>query len=161
MTATASFQLTAAGSWEVHPSRTGFLGTERFRRRPSRHIVLDDTGWRLYETASRRRLKRAGLSRGTWRVVDVDGRPLLVLAVDAYRPSAAAEAMLESNYGYTGGAGVVIGTRAGRDAESRKMRNREALMYFLPVRVGRDEIIMALPCDGRYTPRQRWVRVPT
>ena len=144
----------------MHPSRTTVLGAERFRRRPMCHMVFDGPGWRLYETGWRWRLKRAvGTSQGPWQTVDLDGQALLVLTVRSYRPSAASQATLESNYGYSGGATVVIAANASRESEALKMRDGEAQMYFLPVHLRPHEIIMALPSNGVRTPRQRWVRV--
>jgi hypothetical protein len=84
---------------------------------------------------------------------------LLVLTVRSYRPSTASQAVLGSNYGYSGGAAIVLAAKAARDNEALKMRDGQARMYFLPVRLRPDELIVALPCDSGRTPRQRWVRV--
>jgi len=148
------------GLWAVHPSRKTAVGAERYRRRPACHIVFDGPGWRLYETGRRWRLRHAvGTSQGRWKTVDLDGRTLLVLTVESYRPSAVSQMALETNYGYSGGAMAVIGAKAAREDEALKMRNGEARMYFLPVRLRPDEVIVALPSSGGSTPRQRWARV--
>jgi hypothetical protein len=148
------------GLWVIYPSRLTFLGAERFRRRPMSHIVFDGPGWRLYKTGWRWRLEHAvGISQGSWRIVDLDGQALLVLTVRSSRPSAASQAMLESNYGYSGGAMIVISATTRRDEDAVRMRDGQALMYFLPVQLRSHEIILALPSNGSQGPRQRWVRV--
>ena len=148
------------GLWRVHPSRTTPFGRERFRRRPTRHIAFDGSHWTLFETGRRSRLTHGiGIVQGLWRTVDVDGRALLVLMVQSYRPSPAFKAILGSNYGYSGGAMVVQAAAAASDSQERRMRTGEALMCFLPVHVMADELIVALPSNGPQTPRQRWVRV--
>jgi hypothetical protein len=152
-------ELIIKGLWAIHPSRTVF-GTDNFRWRPRSHIEFYLPGWRLYETGRRRRFRNAGTSQGLWHVVTLNGQQaLLVLTVRSYRPSRMWQFALESNYGYAGGAGVVAAARAEREHETRKMRDGEARMYFMPVRIRPDEIIMALPSRGRETPRQRWVRL--
>jgi hypothetical protein len=148
------------GFWAVHPSRKTAFGAERYRRRPTCHIAFDGPGWRLYETGRTWRLRHAvGTGQGRWQAVDLDGRTLLVLTVQSYRPSAVSQVALESNYGYSGGATAVISAKAARDDEALKMRNGEARMYFLPVHLRPHEVIVALPSSGGMTPRQRWVRV--
>jgi hypothetical protein len=124
-----------------------------------RYIVFNGPGWCLYETGWRRRFKHAGVSRGVWRTADLDGQVLLMFIVQSYRPSRLSEVILESNDGYTGGTMVVDGAHAARETEDLKMRGGEARTYFTPVRVRSDEVIVALPSDGRRTPRQRWARV--
>jgi hypothetical protein len=114
----------------------------------------------LYETRRRHRFRYAGTSEGLWRVVALDEqRALLILIVRSYRQSRMAEATLESNYGYSGGAMVVAGAKSRREEEIQKMRDGEARMYFMPVLVRPQEIIVALPSNGQVTPRQRWVRL--
>jgi hypothetical protein len=159
MIAPADLERAVQGFWSVHPSRTTYFGKEHFRRRPEYHIAFHGPEWRLYETGWRWRLKHAiGTSQGRWQIIDLDGRALLVLTVLSYRPSTASQAGLESNYGYTGGAMVVMAAGAARSEEALKMRSGEARMYFLPVHLQPQELIMALPSNGRRAPRQRWAR---
>ena len=161
MVTPAEFDSTAMnGLWRMHRSRTTLFGRERFRRRSTRHIAFDGPRWTLFETGRRSRLThRVGASQGLWQTVDLDGRALLVLTVQSYRPSAVFQAILESNYGYSGGSMVVQGATAKSDSQERRMRAGEALMYFLPVNFVADELIVALPSDGPEAPRQRWLRV--
>jgi hypothetical protein len=100
------------GLWAIHPSRLTALGNERYRRRPKRHIAFDASGWRLFETAFRRRFGSCGMSQGVWSVVTVDAGVLLVLTVNTCRHPGAYRAALGSNYGYGGGALVVHGAPA-------------------------------------------------
>jgi hypothetical protein len=147
------------GLWAIHPSRPTPLGNERYRRRPKRHIAFDATGWRLFETAFRRRFGSCGMSRGGWSVVTVDAGALLVLTVNTYRQSAGYRAALGSNYGYSGGALVVMGARACWEREDRRKRDGQAKMYFLPIELQDQSIVVAQPSDGRSTPMQRWARI--
>ena len=148
------------GLWAIHPSWTTAFGRERFRGRPRSHIEIRSVGWRLYETSLRHRFRYAGTSEGLWRVVALDEqRALLMLIVRSYRQSRMAEAVLGSNYGYSGGAMIVGGAKSQREGEMQKMRDGEARMYFMPVLVRPQEIIVALPSNGRVTPRQRWMRL--
>lgn len=73
------------GLWAIHPSRLTALGNERCRRRPKRHIAFDASGWRLFESAFRRRFGSCGVSQGVWSVVTVDAGVLLVLTVNTCR----------------------------------------------------------------------------
>jgi hypothetical protein len=146
------------GLWTVHPNGVTPLGNGRYRRWPKSHIAFDASGWRLFETAFRRRLGGCGMSQGVWSVVTVDAGALLVLTVNSYRQSGAYQVMLQSSYGYSGGAGVVLSARARWEREARRMREGQAKMYFLPVELHDRSMVMALPSDGRSTPRQRWVR---
>jgi hypothetical protein len=83
---------------------------------------------------------------------------LIVFTVRSYRPSAAYNAMLQANYGYSGGAMAVAAVKTARGADARKMLDGEVLMYYLPVRLEPTELIVALPSNGADAPRQRWVR---
>jgi hypothetical protein len=147
------------GLWAIHPSRLTALGNERYRRRPKRHIAFGASGWRLFETAVRRRSGSCGVSQGVWSVVTVDAGALLVLTVNTCRHPRAYRAALGSSYGYGGGALVGMGARACREREGRRQRAGQATMYFRPVELQDQSIVMALPSDGRSTPMQRWVRV--
>jgi hypothetical protein len=147
------------GLWAIHPSRLTALGNERCRRRPKRHIAFDASGWRLFETAFRRRFGSCGVSQGVWSVVTVDAGALLVLTVNTCRHPRAYRAALGSSYGYGGGALVGMGARAYREREGRRQRAGQAKMYFLPVELQDQSIVVTLPSDGRSTPMQRWVRV--
>lgn len=147
------------GLWAIHPSRLTPLGNERYRRRPKRHIAFDASGWRLFETAFRRRFASCGMSQGVWSVVTVDAGALLVLQVNTCRQSAGYWDTVEMNHGYSGGALVVMGARTYREREGRRKRDGQAKMYFLPVALHDQSIVMALPSDGRSTPMQRWVRI--
>ena len=140
----------------IHPSRLTALGNERCRRRPQRHIAFDASGWRLSGTAVRRRFGSCGMSQS---VVTVDAGALLVLTVNTCRHPRAYRAALGSNYGYGGGALVGMAARAYREREGRRQRAGQAKMYFLPVELQDQSIVVALPSDGRSTPMQRWVRV--
>lgn len=149
-----------SGLWEIHPIGMTVFGAEKLRRRPRSHIEFRRPEWRLYETGRRHRLPYAGNSRGPWHIVALnEDQALLVLTVQSYRPSRASQAAVESNYAYSGGAIAVAGARAQRENEERKMRDGEAKMYFMPVRIRSEEIIMAVPSNGRLTPRQQWVRL--
>ena len=148
------------GLWAIHPSWTTVFGSERFSRRPRSHVEIRSVGWRWYETRLRHRFRYAGTSEGLWRVIGLDEqRALLMFIVRSYRQSRMAEAALGSNYGYSGGAMIVAGAKSQREEETQKMRDGEARMYFMPVLVRPEEIIVALPSNGRLTPRQRWVRL--
>jgi hypothetical protein len=147
------------GLWAIHPSRLTALGNERCRRRPKRPIAFDASGWRLFETAFRRRFGSCGVSQGVWSVVTVDAGALLVLTVNTCRHPRAYWAALGSSYGYGDGALAGMGARADREREGRRQRAGQAKMYFLPVELQDQSIVMALPSDGRSTPMQRWVRV--
>ena len=159
MIAHADLERAVQGFWSVHPSGTSYLGRHHFRRRPKCHISFQGPEWRLYETGWRWRLKHAiGTSQGRWQIIDLDGRALLVLTVLSYRPSAASQAILESNYGYSGGAGIVMAAGTAHSEEARKMLSGEVRMYFQLVHLQPHEIIMALPSNGRRARRQRWAR---
>lgn len=82
----------------------------------------------------------------------MDAGVLLVLTVNTCRHPGAYRAALGSNYGYGGGALVVMGARAYREREGRRRRDGQAKMYFLSVEVQDQSIVMALPSDGRSTP---------
>ena len=110
----------------IHPSRLTALGNERCRRRPKRHIAFDASGWRLFETAFRRRFCSCGVSQGVWSVVTVDAGALLVLTVNTCRHPRAYRAALGSSYGYGGGALVGMGARADREREGRRQRAGQA-----------------------------------
>ena len=147
------------GLWAIHWSKNiTITGKERFRRWPMRYIAFNGPGWCLYETRWKRRIKRAGISRGVWRIVDVDRHALLVLIVQSYRPSNLLQAFQEPG---DSSASVMIahGVQAARETEDLKMRGGEARMCFTPVNLQPGEVILALPSDGRSTPLQRWARV--
>lgn len=160
MSTSADLEEAIKGLWAIHPIRATIFGAERFRRRPRSHIEFHPSEWRLYETGRRRRFPYAGISQGVWRILALDGqKALLVLTVRSYRPSRMAQAALESNYSYSGGSMVVAGGMAGREKEGKKMSDGEARMYFTPVLIRAEEIIVALPSSGRETLRERWVRL--
>ena len=122
MIAPADLERAVQGFWSVHPSGTSYLGRHHFRRRPKCHIAFQGPEWRLYETGWGWRLKHAiGTSQGRWQIIDLDGRALLVLTVLSYRPSAVSQAVLESNYGYSGGAGIVMAAGTAHSEEAQKM----------------------------------------
>lgn len=66
--------------------------------------------------------------------------------------------MVDANLG-SSTAGLAILAQADRGLEAEKMRDGEARMYFLPVHVEPDRIIVTLPSNGSHALRQRWVRV--
>ena len=158
MVVAADLERTLDGLWAVHADGTTILGAERFTRRRRCHLVFEGPAWRRYDTGRRRRLQRAGTSEGFWRTVDLGDRVLLVLTVRSYRASLVSSSLLEMNYGYTGGAVAVAAARTGSEAETAKMRDGEALMFFVPVHVEEDVITVTLPSNGARAPRQRWVR---
>lgn len=92
-------------------------------------------------------------------MVEVDDRWLLTVLVESFRRSRIEQVLLESNYGYGGGVGVVLAAERAREQEEAKMGNGNCRMYFLIVSLQSDEIVVALPSDGRTTPFQRWCRV--
>nr|MDT0662913.1 hypothetical protein [Micromonospora sp. DSM 115978] len=160
MSTSTDLEASIKGLWAIYPSMATFFGAERFRRRPRGHIEFHLPGWRLYETGQRHRFPYAGTSQGVWRILTPDGqKALLVLTVQSYRPSRMAQAALESNFSYSGGSMVVAGGLAAREKEEKKMRDGEARMYFTPILIQADEIIVALPSRGRETLRERWVRL--
>ena len=99
-----------------------------------------------------RRFGSCGMSQGVWSVVTVGAGVLLVLTVNTCRHPRAYRAALGSDYGYGGGALVVDAARADREREGRRQRAGQAKMYFLPVELQDQSIVVALPSDGRSTP---------
>lgn len=87
MVLTPDIEQLLTGWWAVHPGGMNLIAEERFARWPKQHIVFDGPAWRRYESGRLWRLNHAGVSAGFWRSVEVDGRPLLVLTVQSYRPS--------------------------------------------------------------------------
>ena len=160
MVTAADLHRCIGGVWAVHATGRSVVGNERFARRPKAHLIFDGPAWRRHDTSRPRRLQHAATSAGFWRTIDVDGRVLLVLTVRSHRASRVSTSLLEMNYGYTGGALAVIAARTGQETEALKMRDGEALMFFLPVSVDDDVITVTLPSDGLEAPRQRWVRRP-
>jgi hypothetical protein len=148
------------GMWSAHRGTGSSLGRQGFRRRPARHIEFEGSQWRHHETAWRWRLKRdVTTSGGRWQILDLDGRPLLVLTVLAHEPSRSSEAILESNYGYAGGAVAVASAKAWQRVWKQARMSGEMRMYFLPVSQSPGEFIMALPVNGKGGARERWTRV--
>lgn len=155
----AALEGVLSGVWAVHQGGQATGGLQRYRRRrPMSHIAFGVSRWWLFETALRRRFGSCGMSEGRRNVITADGGALLVLTVGAYRWSAPHQAILGSNYGYVGGAIAVASAHAQQERELRRMRDGQAKMYFLPLEIDSQSIIMALPSIGRGTPVQRWVR---
>ena len=108
---------------------------------------------RFRVTAVRNRVQAAFRQlRLSQSVVTVDAGVLLVLTVNTSRHPGAYRAALGSDYGYGGGALVGMGARADREREGRRRRDGQAKMYFLPVELQDQSIVVALPGEGRSTP---------
>ena len=85
------------------------------------------------------------MSQGVWSVVTVGAGVLLVLTVNTCRHPRAYRAALGSDCGYGGGALVGMRTRADREREGRRQRDGQAKMYFRPVELQDQSIVVALP----------------
>jgi hypothetical protein len=96
-------------------------------------------------TAFRRRFGSCGVTQGVWSVVTVGAGVLLVLTVNTCRHPRAYRAALGSDYGYGGGALVGMRARADREREGRRQRDGQAKIYFRPVELQDQSIVVALP----------------
>jgi hypothetical protein len=147
------------GLWAVHPARVSPLGNDRYRRFPRGHVEIDNTGFQRYDTGVRRLLAHSASCSGRWAVTDVEGRATLVVTLRHARRSALHQGLIDSSYGYSGGAATAISAQSALRRELAVMTDGAARLYYLPLHLRPDEIVMALPSTGATTPRQRWIRI--